>query len=178
MPPTVKNAPTPKSPTITTPVKVKQPKKDAPKKYKFRLLRARHIETTFDDTGKKNNVVHQVTRHPDTKEYQCPIFESTKELDVLFNVQGFPPKFQRIGNEPTIVINPTERIPGESVQQFLGRLSKLQATISSVIVEKLHEIDSLGDDELVAYAEAEEIEIDDSEPPVKIRERIKKHYKG
>jgi hypothetical protein len=126
--------------------------------HKFRLLRGSHTE------GKGASLrTYRVSRDPLTKEWQQPIIESTKPLDKLFNDPSNSAKhrkFERLTDVPaTIVINPLERQPGETVAAFLSRLAELSDTIKQETVNRLKELDSLSKDDLEAFAEQEEIDV-------------------
>lgn len=149
-------------------------------KFKFRLLRSRHSEKVPDpnNPGKKIHISYQVERDPVTKIPIQPIFESEHELDKMFNVPGFTPKYERIGDATQTILNPMERVPGETISDYMRRLTDLQESIKATISEKLKEVDSLEDDDLTAYAEAEEFDITGATTPAQQRTAIKRAIRG
>lgn len=149
-------------------------------KFKFRLLRSRHSEKVPDpnNPGKKIHISYQVERDPVTKIPIQPIFESEHELDKMFNMPGFTPKYERIGDATQTILNPMDRVPGETISDYMRRLTDLQESIKATISEKIKEVDALEDADLIAYAEAEEFDISGATTPAQQRTAIKKAIRG
>lgn len=160
-------------PAVVDKPKSKTENKAPVKLNKFRLLRGRHVDKT---TGE--NVTYQVTKDPVTKRINQPIFESKYDLDRIHNSPGLQPKFERVGEQTQIILNPLDRYPGETLQVYLGRLSRLQESIQEEVDKKVKEVDALEDADLVPYAEAEEINIEGAKGHKQVREAIKKALKG
>lgn len=176
---------------MTTAVMEKPKTEKPPTKIKFRLLRARHIENVYEtnDKGwyilnangkriKKGTTAYQVERDPVTGGPKQPIFESEKELDKLFNAQGFAPKFERISEPTLVMIDPLERRQGETIQSFLARLADMQEQIKGEIDNKIKQVDNMDKDELTSFAEDNEIDVSKAKDIVQLRNTIKAALKG
>lgn len=162
-----------------------------PKKIRFRLLRARHIETEYEHDEKGNIVLdkngkwkkigttpYQVVRDPVTKRPQQPVFESYHELDKKFNAPGYPPKFERVGEPERIVINPVERQPGETLQAYIIRLGEFAEQAKALSEDSIKRIDAMDKDQLAELAAQEEIDISKCKDVINIKATIKAALKG
>lgn len=153
--------------------------KKTAKKFKFRLLRGRHIETVGRTEGNKPITrVHQVERDPVTKLPICPIIETDHDLDKMFNVPGFAPKFERLYDDAKVPVDPTQRFPGETLQSYLARLASLQEQISMEITSKLASVDKMNKSELEDFAEQEEIDLAGAKTVDEMRKFIKSTLTG
>lgn len=121
---------------------------------KFRVLHGRHID--------EKKFAHQVTFHPVTKERICPIVETTVDLCKQFNVAGYTPKFEEIheGAAPEpIYVDSMQRLPGETVQEYLGRITALGESIKATLDNTIKQVNSMTKEQLEDFAEQEEIDI-------------------
>ncbi len=144
------------------------------KKFKFKLLRGRHIEGVKPDVK-----AYQVEKDPVTKFPICPIIETDKDLGKLFNQEGVSPKFERIYGEPTPVpLNPLERMAGESVQAYNARLAELMQGIKQKTEEQAKAIDKLSKEDLESFAEENEIDLRGVKTLEQMRVAVKTALKG
>lgn len=103
---------------------------------------------------------YQVDRDPITKQMRCPIIETDKDLCKMFNVEGFAPKFQALDDTAFELGDPTQRIPGESIQEYLLRLEDVIEKAKKSATEAFKEVDVLTTrEELEDFAEGNEIDI-------------------
>jgi hypothetical protein len=151
---------------------------------KFRLLRGQHIEKVGYDGSKRVDRVYQVTRDPKDASLRVhPIIESDKDLCALFNSPDGNPKFRKFekiteATETIVHINPFERIPGETIQNYMNRLNDLQAQAKAEVELRLKEVDGMGKEELEDFAEAEEIDTKNAKTAEQLRMIIKSALKG
>lgn len=138
------------------------------KKQRYRLLRSRH-------TQKENgvNVSYQVERDKVTRAPICPIVESDKDLCKLFNFPGKAPKFERVGDTHIEIADPMTRLPGETIQAYMGRLAELQTQITEQLEARLLELDNMSKEQLEEFAQNEEIDIGEAKSLKDIRKAIR-----
>jgi len=138
--------------TLDKPVKTKEAKNEETKPLrKFRLLVA-----GCEVDGK----LYQVDRDPTTKQMRCPVIETDKDLCKMFNVSGFAPKFAYLEEAEVIVTDPTQRMPGESIQEYLLRLEDVIEKAKKSATDAFKEVDVLVTrEEVEDFAEGNEIDI-------------------
>lgn len=179
------------STTATPPVAleaVKSTKKAAPQKRTYQLLRARHYDRQgprdpdAPEKSKDREVGTIRTFQANIKKGEFPIFESTTDLcSPAFNPPGFPPKFKLVvpgDGAPVVMADPMVRQPGETVAVYLARINELMKKAKSTTDRILNDLDKMGQEDLVALAEAEEIDIKSAKNIEEMRHLIRKSLKG
>ncbi len=103
---------------------------------------------------------YQVDRDPITGQMRCPIIETDKDLCKLFNSVGFAPKFQAVDEVTVELADPTQRMQGESIQEYLLRLDDVIEKAKKSANDAFKEVDVLATrEDLEDFAEGNEIEI-------------------
>lgn len=141
---------------------------------KFRLLRG------SCRIGKGENARdYKVTINPVTKQRITPVIETDKDLGKLFNCPGFAPKFAEEGKEvEPVVLDPTVRQPGETLQAFLTRLQDLQDSVKSTIDVAIKQVDGYSKEELEDFAEENEVDLKGAKTVEQMRTILKNALKG
>lgn len=148
--------------TIAPVSKAKKSKEEIKPLRKFRLLVA-----GCEVDGKW----YQVDRDPTTKQMRCPIIETDKDLATMFNVSGFTPKFAALDDATLELGDPTQRMPGESIQEYLLRLEDVIEKAKKGATDAFKEVDELTTrEDIEDFAEGNEIDIP---PTAKTVEQMK-----
>lgn len=149
------------------------------KRYKFRLLRGQYVSTewkivTDPETGLRNRVPVNTTYQADPRKGVFPIIETDEDLEEYNGQYAHMKKFERIiGSATQTVTDPTQRLEGESLNAYLRRMEDLAKGVRARVETTLKSLDRLTQEELVALAAQEEIDLSSCKSLEEVRKTIR-----
>jgi hypothetical protein len=166
---------------IPEPPVVKSEIKKTQKKYKFRLLVGMHVETEWiesvdPDTGRKTREPVNTIYQADKQKGHFPTIETDTDLEAIFNTDDpkLGKKYQRIhGSAVEVITDPTKRLAGETVHAYFQRMDDLTKQMKGKIETTLRELDKMTQDDLVALAITEEIDLSSCATIDEVRKTIR-----